>query len=651
MSKALNSNQPIANPSPNPHFDAVLAERRRREWLKAGAGLTAYGVSSALIGGCISIAPGGSAKPAAERASVPLGFMPIEASTEDKVRVPPGYRSDVLIAWGDPIGDSQGAPEFRFDASNSAADQALQSGMHHDGMHFFPLPVGSDNSEHGLLAINHEYADAPMMFADGVANWSAEKVKKVQHSLGVAVIEVIRRDGLWQRVMPSRYARRIHANSVHRIAGPAAGHPGMRTVAHPDGLQAIGTFANCANGWTPWGTYLTCEENFHLFFKGLATPTPDQSRYQINAESNLAKWAEHDPRFDVAADPNAINHYGWVVEIDPYDPAWQPVKRTALGRKKQESATPGICADGRLALYMGDDSPFEYLYRFVTTKPFDSANRAANRDLLDEGTLYAARFNPDGTGDWLELTHGKNGLTAERGFASQADVLISARQAADAVGATKMDRPEWVAVDPNSAVVYCSLTGNLERGQAGKPAADAANPRSPNRFGHIISWLPAGADHGSSRFSWRHTLLAGDPNHQNVAVRGNLRGDLFAMPDGLLVDPRGLLWVQTDMAPRELNNADFAIYGNNSMLALEPGSRISRRFLTGPVGAEITGACLTPDACTMFVNIQHPGERGGEPTDPANPRKWSNWPDFRADGRPRSATVVITRDDQAPIGS
>ncbi len=456
----------------------------------------------------------------------------------------------------------------------------------------------------------------------------------------------------------------------------------MRTAHSPDGRAARGTFANCANGWTPWGTFLTCEENFNFFFRGREAPTPDEARYGLSARNDYVRWAQADPRFDLARNPNEANHFGWVVEIDPYDPRSVPVKRTALGRKKQEGAAPAICRDGRVAFYMGDDQAFEYLYKFVTAKPWNPADREANRDLLDEGTLYVARFDADGSGRWLPLVHGSGGLVAANGFASQADVVVRARQAADLAGATPMDRPEWTAVDPATGAVYVTLTGNASRGRAGQPGADAANPRAPNPHGHLLRWLEDGGDHAATGFRWEvatfggalgedagaagtgagaergavastavqsRTPLAGRPR----AAAGPAQrawGDAYANPDGLMVDARGLVWILTDVPPSAAS-ADRAAFGNNQLLAMDPASGETRRFLTGPRGAEITGACMTPDARTMFVNVQHPGEAGPGGVDPRDPRRVSNWPDFHPEGRPRSATLVVRRLDGGVIGA
>jgi len=587
----------ISNRSRNATFDEVLLARR--VLLKAGVG-------AALIAALPSCTT---------QASRPqLTFTPIAPSSEDALRVPPEYEAQVLFRWGDPVGSSEGMPQFRMDASNSAAEQALQAGMHHDGMHYFPIR----GSEHGLLALNHEYLDQGLLFPDAMRNWSAEKVLKAQNAVGVSVIEVSRSGNRWNVVRPSRYARRITARTPCRVAGPAAGHALMRTAADPEGRTVLGTYNGCAHGWTPWGTYLTCEENWHAQFVHRGTITPEQSRYRITARGFGYRWEEHDERFDAERHPNEPNRFGWIVEIDPFDPLAMPVKRTALGRIKHEGAASSVGPDGRVAFYMGDDEAFEYIYKFVTARAFDAKNPAANRDLLDEGTLYVARFNADGTGEWRKLED-----------ADQGNVVVHARLAADAAGATKMDRPEWIVPHPVTREVYAALTGS-----GGRKQSDAANPRAPNFFGHIIRWREEGDDPAATVFRWDVFVLAGPPG------KNNIQGDAFASPDGLWFDSMGTLWVQTDMSPSVLGRGEFAPLGNNQLLAVDPATRVFRRFLTGPRGCEITGFHTTPDNRTAFVNIQHPGEGVG-----------SNWPDYVPGGRPRSATVAIRRRDGGIIGT
>ncbi len=608
-------------------------------------------VLRAGLAGMVGLIPLGCALPSAT-AGRQLGFTSVPVSWDDRLTVPPGYRADVIYAWGDATGVAgQPMPAFQWNAGNSAADQALQAGMHHDAIEYFALPHGSNSSSSALLAINHEYVDDGLLHRDGMASWTAEKVAKAQHAHGVSIIEITRRGDRWEVVRPSRYARRITARTPMTISGPAAGHVLLRTAADPAGREVLGTINNCAGGRTPWGTYLTCEENFNMYFANSGSIPADQRRYGIGARTGY-RWNEFDARFDAAAQPNEPNRFGWVVEIDPYDPQSVPIKRTALGRIKHEGAMVTVAGDGRIVVYTGDDERFEYLYKFVSAKPWNPQDRAANRNLLDEGTLYAARFNEHGQGAWIELAFGKNGLTSANGFNNQAEVLVRTRQAADAVGATKMDRPEWVAVHPVTQDVYLTLTNNSARGTDKRPGTDPANPRARNYYGHIVRWREQGGDAAAVKFRWEHFVLAGDTQGADADARGTVKGDSFGSPDGLWFDARGTLWIQTDVAAADLRRPEYARIGNNQMLAADVITGEIRRFLVGPKDCEITGATMSPDGRTLFINVQHPGEVPGSPrNDPANPRAGSNWPDFRPDGRPRSATVMIQRIDGAPVGT
>jgi len=633
------SDQKTINPSSNQSFAEILHARlSRRDLLRTAAALA---VVNALPG-CAT---------GELRRENMLGFKGVPVSTADAVIVPEGYSASVLYAWGDPAGNPAGSPAFRHDATNTADEQALQAGMHHDGIHYYPLPYGSSNSTHGLLAINHEYTDDGLLHPGGFADWSVEKVRKSQNAIGASVIEVRLQQGRWQIVRPSKYARRVTAASPIRISGPAAGASGMRTMFDPSGVDALGTINNCAHGYTPWGTYLTCEENWDMYFTNSGTLTPDHRRQGIRPKGRGNRWDEFDERFDAGKHPNEPNRFGWVVEFDPCDPQSKPVKRTALGRFSHEGAWPAVAGDGRVVIYMGDDRAFEYIYKFVSRDAWNRNDRGANRDLLDRGTLYVARFHEDGSGEWVELTHAKNKLTSATGFEDQADVLIRTRSAADTVGATRMDRPEWIAVHPGTNEVYCTLTNNSGRGTPQIPGLNAANPRANNVFGHIIRWREESNDPASLKLKWDIFALAGDPQHPDADKRGNIKGDAFGSPDGLWFDDGGILWIQTDVSTSTLGKGHYERLGNNMMLAADTGTGEIRRFLTGPRGCEITGVIITPDRRTMFINIQHPGESPSERSDPKNPTAISSWPDGAAGGRPRSATITIRRQDSGVIGS
>ncbi len=627
-----------SNRSSNPSIHDLLSPARRT-LLRGGLGAAVGGVLAPLAG-CAGVGAGGAPL---------LGFKSVPLGTADDVVVPEGYAVQVIAPWGEPVGISGDDAPFRFDASNTAAQQEAQMGMHHDSIDYFPLP-GGDASASGLLVMNHEYVDDGLLHADGMKTWNAAKVRKAQAAHGVAVIEIARRGNTWQMVRPSPWARRVTANTPIGVSGPAAGHALLRTAADPAGRRVLGTINNCASGITPWGTYLTCEENFINYFKGPDSPSAHEQRWGLRKGDPAGyRWHEHDERFDATKHPNEPNRFGWIVEIDPYDFSSVPVKRTALGRGAHEGATVATTKDGRAVVYSGEDARFEYIYKFVSRDRIRPGGAKANGELLDHGTLYVARFEADGSGRWLPLVHGGGALTAAAGFADQGEVLIRARQASDALGATRMDRPEWIAVD-RDGWVYCTLTNNSSRGVAGQPPTDAMNPRANNTMGHIIRWKDDG-DFDAATFRWNHFVLAGDPSNERADARGNVKGDAFGCPDGLWVDGRGVLWIQTDMSTSAMGKGDLARLGNNAMLAADPRTGEIRRFLVGPAGCEVTGATGTPDGRTMFINIQHPGESPSERSDPAEPRKISNWPDRRPDGRPRSATVVVRKLDGGVIGS
>ena len=633
----------LSNSSANASIHDV-SDPARRVWLQGGLGALAGGVLGPLLPACASLAGGGAL----------LGFKGIAATNTDTLVVPEGYVALPIAPWGEPVGVPGNMPAWRADGSNSAADQAVQMGMHHDGIHFYAL----DGSKRGLLVMNHEYTDDGLLHTDGFKTWSAEKVRKSQAAHGVAVIEVEWREeggkGSWQMVRPSPYARRFTAYSPFSLSGPAAGHALMRTSADPWGRTVLGTLNNCASGTTPWGTYLSGEENFAFYFDGGDQPDAHQQRWGIR-KTGFYRWPEHDERFNAAKHPNEFNRFGWVVEIDPLDPTSTPVKRTALGRAAHEGAWIALTRDQRAVLYSGEDARFEYIYKFVTrdaVKPAGGGLSAAqaNRELLDHGTLYVARFDADGSGQWLPLVHGRGPLTPANGFADQGEVVIKSRQASDLLGGTKMDRPEWIAIDQKSRDIYCTLTNNSSRGAKDMPGVDAANPRANNVMGQIIRWKDDG-DFDGLGLRWDHLVLAGDPANARAEAKGNIKGDIFACPDGLLIDARGVLWIETDMHASQMYKGELERMANNQMLACDRSTGEIRRFLTGPVNCEITGATLTPDGRTMFINIQHPGETPTDRSDPAEPTKFSNWPDYKAGGRPRSSTVAIRRVDGGLIGT
>lgn len=611
-----------SNTSENRPFQQVLAGRISRRGLMAAGG-------TAVAAGFLTAAPA-SATPAARRHKGKLGFRPVAAGSADAVTVADGYRVDVLIPWGTPIRSD--GPAWRKDGTNTAAEQAEQIGFNHDGMSYFPT---SKNS--GLLVLNHEYTDAVMIYPDGDAVMTREKVDKALAGHGASVVQVAKVRGSW-RLVDSRYNRRVTGSTPVTFSGPIRENHRELAANNPP----MGTLNNCGNGQTPWGTYIACEENWNGYFGTTDpawTPTAEQARYGVSRNGFGYRWHEADPRFDIALNPKEANRFGWVVEIDPRRPDAKPVKRTALGRFKHEGLAVTE-SRGRVVAYSGDDQAGDYVYKFIGEGPW-RLQRLFGRSPLDHGTLYVAKFDEDGTGEWLPLVHGRGPLTVANGWADQADVLLRTRQAADAVGATPMDRPEWIAVHPHTNQVFCTLTN----GSGG----NAANPRTPNPYGHIIKWT----EHGDTAFDWDILMLAGDPQYDPSVQLDE--SNMFGSPDGLGFDRDGRLWIQTDISNSSQNRPErgYDRIGNNQLLAADPRTGEVRRFLVGPRGCEITGIAFTPDSRTLFINVQHPGEDTtfwGTPT-PENPRVVSNWPDFDPEGRPRPATLVIRRNDGGVIGA
>ncbi|XHX78286.1 MAG: PhoX family protein [Stenomitos frigidus ULC029] len=624
-----------SNKSVNRSFEDVLKVRMsRRSTLARGAALSATGFLAALAGDKL-FAPGVEAATAqglsgalAKGAAIARGrgrklinfnFVPAAKATGPVPAISSDYQYDVLIPWGTPI--RPGGPEYDGTPNirPTAEQQTRQVGIGHDGMWFFPIKRSNDN---GMLAINHEYGTNPHLLGKPAPE-NLEDVRLSQHAHGVSVVELKRIGGTWQ-VVRSKNARRIHGNTPVQFSGPAAGNALLLTSA---GTIPMGTLNNCANGYTPWGTYLTCEENFNGYFgaKGAWTRTPEQARYGFSAAGFGYGWHLFDPRFDLSNSSykNEENRFGWVVEIDPMNASQTPVKRTALGRFKHENAEVVIGQGGRAVVYMGDDERFDYIYKFVSAGNWRSM-RARGISPLDRGKLYVAKFNDDGTGNWLELTIDNPLLKAK--FANQAEILVYTRLAGDAVGATKMDRPEWIAAAPNGDV-YCTLTNNTARTAAN---TNAANPLGPNPFGHIIKWRDSNSYVGTT-FTWDIFVLAKDTH--------SIEKSAFGSPDGLWSDADGRLFIQTDGTQPEVNGVKL----NDQMLVADPRTGEICRIFSGVTDCEVTGVTVTPDRRTMFINIQHPGD--GDPTK-------TNFPAPQGSGKvPRDATVVITRKNGGIIGS
>lgn len=615
-------------------FSAMIDARlSRRRFLTGTAAVGA--------GAFLTLNPVAKAMAAKPQSSL-LNFEPVPASTSDTLVVPKGYKATPLMSWGDPI--FANAPEFDPSGKQDSRAQAQQFGDNTDGMSLFPI-----SDDRAVLAINNEYTNYEYLFAHQGKAMSADDVRKAQAAVGITIVEIVRSNGQWSIDRSGKRNRRITANTPMQLTGPAAGHDMLKTKADPKGVLALGTFNNCSNGQTPWGTYLTCEENFDDFFGANqeASVTADQKRYGIEAKPNDYQWYVHDERFDITKNPNEANRFGWIVEIDPHNPDSTPLKRTALGRFKHENAAFTLNSDGHAVVYLGDDERGEHLYRFVSKNRYQEGNDAANRTLLEEGTLYVAKFDMDdkelkGQGHWIELTFGKNGLTAENGFNNQAEVLIFARRAATQVGATTMDRPEWVAIHPDNKHVFCTLTNNKNRGvKEGQPVG-GPNPRAENHYGQILRWMPVNGDHTADMFAWDLYLIAGNPtvHHGDLyAGSANISAEnMFNSPDGIGFDQSGRLWIQTD--GNYSNKGDFAGQGNNQMLCGDPITGEVQRFLTGPIACEITGLTFSPDYKTMFIGVQHPGEDNAPSHFPAG-----------GNSKPRSTVMMITREDGGVIGA
>lgn len=641
--------------------DIINARFSRREVLKGMLGTAAIaGLASAGLGGLTSpraVAAAGSR----------YGFEEIRHGVDETHHVAPGYSADILIRWGDPL--FADAPEF--DPQHQTAEaQERQFGYNNDYIGYIPLEARNGEEARALLCVNHEYTSEEVMFpgiglqdesreAGGKTffNMTPELVEIEQAAHGGTIVEVVKRDGKWSYLKDSPYNRRISAHSTQMlITGPAAGHDRLQTSRDREGNQVIGTLNNCAGGITPWGTYLMAEENFHGYFWGELTPDhPEARNYErYGVPGNWQAWGLYDTRFDIDAEPNEANRFGWVVEIDPKDPSSIPRKRTALGRFKHEGAEATVNKDGRVVLYMGDDERFDYVYKFVTRAAFNPDEPAANVDLLDEGTLYVARFDQDGTVTWLPLVHGQGPLTTENGFESQADVVIETRRAADLLGATPMDRPEDVQANPQNGRVYVMLTNNTKRDA---DQEDAANPRGPNPFGHVLEIQEPEGDLASTSGRWEILVRCGDPAVAEVGAQWNpatTENGWFAAPDNCAVDSKGRLWVTTDQGASwsKTGTAD-GVYGLETEGELRGTSKM---FFRVPVGAEMCGPCFTPDNRTLFVAVQHPATDGvtdyapfgRESTfeDPA-----TRWPDFQEGMPPRPSVVAITKDDGGSIGS
>jgi secreted PhoX family phosphatase len=629
--------RPPPNRSGNEPFASVAARALRRRAVLKGA----LAATVVLGTGCRATQPGAeppAASPAGgqpQPTGQPLTFRPIEPNVLDEVVLPSGYGYEVLISWGDPI--VAGAPTFDF-SNQTPQTQAGQFGYNCDFLAFLP---GGGPSQQGVLWVNHEYTNPEIMFGDWNPEAPTEQVNIELAAHGGSVVAVERvGENRYRFLTGHRLNRRITAETPIMLTGPAAGADLLKTSEDPTGTRVRGMLNNCAGGVTPWGTILTCEENFDQYFGNLAAVTDPRVRALHDrigfAEGPSGRlWERHHARFDLGQAPNEPFRFGWVIEIDPFDPSFTPLKRTALGRFKHEGAASRLARDGRVAFYLGDDQRFEYVYKFLTADQFREGDRAHNLGLLDDGVLYAARFNADGDGEWIPLIHGERGLTADNGLTSQADVLINPRGAADLLKATPMDRPEEVAVNPRTGAVYVVMTNNDRRGTEGTLGPDAVNPRPNNTAGHVIEILEE--DAAANTFRWQLFLVCGNPDDPSTFFAGFPKDQVspIAAPDNVAFDPEGHLWIATDGQPDAL--------GFNDAFSAVPVAGDDRGHVrmcaSVPRGAEATGPCFSPDGHTLFASVQHPGE-GGSLTQPL-----SDWPDRRQPPRPSVITVFKQQGD------
>jgi secreted PhoX family phosphatase len=658
-----------------PTFESVLSTRLSRRTVVAGAAAT------------VGLAACAQIPTKRENPGRPSAFNSVAPQNIDALTIAEGYRYNIVARWGDSL--VTGTPDFDtrkladtawLDA-DAAATQERQFGTNCDAVQYLSQVAG--RAARGLLCVNHEYVNGELLFPghrgagmkfDPRKAWLEKHPNAVaflQAAHGVTVMQIHRDSKGWTRDLGARENRRITARTPIDIHGPARGHALMRTNADPTGTRVLGTFANCSAGKTPWGTYLTSEENIDDYFAGgdtVRNTSKDAELLDANRRFPLRDhsfygWDHQDPRFDTRIEPHESFRFGWMVEIDPHDPKSIPRKRTSLGRFQHEGANTIVAKSGHVVAYMGDDEKFEYIYKFVTRDRFNPKNPAANRDLLDHGTLYCARYDADGTGEWLPLVHDENGpLNSRAGFASQGDVVIKVRAAADLLGATPMDRPEDVEPSPITGRIYIPCTKTSERGVteehewSGRKidvAPNPANPRPDNKSGHIIEMAETGDDATGTRFEWNVFLLAGDPHTGRYIVDardlvpGSLSGtDTYfggypnaaeqspiQCPDNLGIDPQGRLWIVSDSDnPGHPNNGCFVVPTSG------PQRGLLKQLASGPTGCEVCGCEFTPDGRTLFLSIQHPGE-GGTLDDPR-----SHWPD--GNGMPaRAALVAIERED------
>ena len=558
-----------------------------------------------------------------------ISFNPVPANSKDTITLPKGFSWHKVAAWGDPLWS--GVDDFDQTTRGTGESQEGSFGDNNDGMSLFDVEGKS------ILAVNNEYCNRNIIYGNRASGLpeTSDDVRKGIAAHGVSIFEIEKKLGKWKIKKDSLYNRKITADTKLEIDGPAAGFYLMKTDEDLTGKVAKGTFNNCGNGRTPWGTYLACEENFHGYFSSPSNPSasipPEQSRYGLKTQDKGYNWVMNQDRFDLVKNPNEVNRHGYITEIDPSKPQSMPRKHTAMGRLKHENCEVSISKNGQVVAYMGDDERGEHLYKFVSNGKYKKG-ASSNYDLLSEGELFVAVFNDNGTGKWINLK--------ESGM-SEPEIAIFTRLAATKVGATTMDRPEWVAVNPKKVEAYCALTNNKNRGVKDNQPINAVNPRENNPYGQIVRWTPSNSDHASEDFKWDLFVMAGNPETAEGLYKGteNInKENMFNSPDGIAFDSKGNLWIQTD--GKYSNSGKFAGMGNNQMLCANPRTGEISRFLVGPKECEITGITWSSDRKTMFVGVQHPGEK--------NPDS-CHFPDG-GNSVPRSTVVAITRNDGRTIG-
>lgn len=652
--------KPVPNTSDNAYFGDIVKRISRRSILQAtGVTVLAAGAGSVLAAcGGNESAPAVDAAPAAALEPRPgMRFAAVAPNSEDAVVIPDGYQQAVVISWGDPV--LPGAPAFDVSRQSGAAQRG-QFGFNNDFAALMPIDGRPD---HFLLVTNFEYVTPQFMFTGYDTDAPTREQFDIEiAALGMGVVEVERAPQGLKPVM-GRYNRRITADTPFTLTGPAAGAEFVTTAADPTGRTVAGTFANCSGGVTPWGTVLSGEENFHGYFgaaEGSPPPAPvvadRHDRYGVATEPSELRWETFDPRFDLIATPNEVNRFGYVVELNPWDPASTPVKHSALGRLKHEAANIHVTDDGTVVAYTGDDERFDYLYKFVSSKKIqpgsDTAAMAHNLTILDEGTLYVAKLSSDipageldgsgdlpqkgsfsGSGTWLPLLRsGPDGQAESLVDGSTAqEAAVFTRMAADKAGATKMDRPEDVEAHPTTGKIYVALTNNDERGAPGEPGVDAANPRNDNKSGQILEITD---NHAGTDFTWDLLLVCGDPAAADTYYAGfdKTKVSPISCPDNLAFDSHGNLWISTDGNALDANDGLFAV-------ALDGENRgETKQFLTVPIGAETCGPVVTDEFVTVCV--QHPGENDDNSIDDP----LSRWPEGD-NGTARPSVVAVWKRD------